>query len=109
MRNLLLALLFSVVLQANDRHVMLNASGTQFASDKQMHFIWGYAFGNIGFCIAKDQGWQHPERYGILLAFLAGLLKESMDYRAAHGIFDCTDLAYTVTGGSVTTLYSVRW
>ncbi len=110
MRLLMLAILLSGSLWAGgDRHVLLNATGSQFRGDKQLHFICGVALGNFGWAVAHDLHWEHPERYGMLLALLVGLLKEFRDYRQPHGTADAMDLGYTLAGGSLVTLYSVRW
>lgn len=91
-----------------DKGIRFADAGTAFKGDKQLHFIMGFAIGNVGYAIALERGWKHPHLYGVGLALLAGIVKEKMDYNKG-GHADFMDCAYTAAGGSMQTLYTIRY
>ena len=104
MKHLLLAFILASSLQAGDHHVVLSQNGMGLMPDKQVHLVGGMLIGTAGYMLAKQCGSEHPERWGFVLAVLAvlaGLAKEYLDYRKPNGTADFMDAAWTGIGGSV--------
>lgn len=78
------------------------------AHDKQLHALGGAWFGFIGMGLIN--GYIFPENicltmvFSILLALIAGILKEVYDVTVKKSVFDYIDVVWTVLGGTVAVL-----
>ena len=82
--------------------------------DKSQHYIHGTILGIIGMLAAVALGFKHPELYGFLLAAIAGVVKEGVDWLAnkasaregaapQHGV-ELMDFVATALGGVIAPL-----
>ena len=70
------------------------------AIDKQAHFLAGY-------CISVSVGLLTSPVEGLMLAAVAGLMKEVVDAVSEKGTPDVWDLVYTAAGGGVAYLFLI--
>ena len=62
------------------------------AKDKKLHFIVGLVIGLIG-------GYFISPKFGLMLAMIAGILKEVRDKLSGRGTCELLDCVYTICGG----------